>query len=59
MAQQSLPFDVWFSISAKCLADQEKDRDREKLSHIHNSSKKILMNSMLEKNKPSAQYAHT
>lgn len=49
MAQQSLPFDVWFSISAKCLSDQEKVKDQEKLKGIHHS---------LKKNKPLAQYAH-
>ncbi|MGZ5788840.1 MAG: hypothetical protein ACXWJF_05265 [Burkholderiaceae bacterium] len=31
MARQSLPFDVWFSISAECLADQEKVKGQEKL----------------------------
>jgi hemerythrin-like domain-containing protein len=58
MAQQSLQFDVWFSISAQCLADQEKVKDREKLNGIHHSSKKIPKNNVIEKNRPSVQYAH-
>lgn len=65
MAQQALPFDVWFSISAKCLADQENVKGREKLKSDdnENSSKKILKNIeknyMHEKSKPAIQYAST
>lgn len=44
MAQQSLPFDVWFSISAQCLADQESVKGREKSRGRENPSKKLLEN---------------
>jgi hypothetical protein len=41
MAQQSLPFDVWFTISAKCLADQENSKDRERAKTDRASEKKF------------------
>jgi hemerythrin-like domain-containing protein len=61
MAQQALPFDVWFSISAKCLADQETVKGKEKSSINQNSEKKFQKisgkNIAIDKNKHSVQFA--
>jgi hemerythrin-like domain-containing protein len=60
MAQQALPFDVWFSISAKCLSDQENGRKGEISKEAQNTLKKFPKSSelpyFLEKNKPVPQH---
>lgn len=60
-AQQSLPFDVWFSISAKCLADQENVKPRKQAKSDLDSPKKFLKNidlpSVFEKAAPASQLA--
>lgn len=61
MAQQSLPFDVWFSISAKCLTDQETVKGKDKSRINQKLEEKFQKNSgknmAAEKNKPSLQFA--
>ena len=63
MAQQVLPFDVWFSMSAKCLADQEKNNKRTKFANVIDSEKKLSCVAerfpMIEKMKPAMHYATT
>jgi hypothetical protein len=63
MAQQSLPFDVWFSISAKCLADQESSRDRDRVKSDGNAAKKFTKGIggtyVLEMPKQTVQHAVT
>jgi hemerythrin-like domain-containing protein len=60
MATQSLPFDVWFSISAECLADQEKRKSRGKLKGMENFPRRSFTSEEMssEKNKAMVQCAH-
>jgi hemerythrin-like domain-containing protein len=63
MAQQLLPFDVWFSISAKCLADQENVKKQEKTSSNHVSPRKYSRTGerrhTVERTKAALRYAST
>ena len=61
MAQQALPFDVWFSISAKCLADQEtvKGKEKSKINQVTEKKyqKSSSKNMAIDKNKLPLQFA--
>jgi hypothetical protein len=63
MAQQLLPFDVWFSISTECLADQENVKKQEKLMPLHDSPRRFSRAAdkqlIPEKNKAAIRYAPT